>query len=156
MYVRVIVRQIDRTFLGYSVGLYLHQAHHYYSTTLSCYNKAMIEIYIPFTKYELHTISCLLGSWMPPFQPHFLPGGGSRRYLINHWFKRAKSDSGIRNTFTVHPFINLFVQFSTQQDDSIINKSSAVAEMGNRGHSRHGPKKRGGCCAPFAGSWDPV
>jgi len=23
------------------------------------------------------------------------------------------------------------------------NKSSAVAEMGNRGHNRHGPKRRG-------------
>jgi len=31
------------------------------------------------------------------------------------------------------------------------NKSSAVAEMGDRGHNRHGPKRRGGCCTPFAG-----
>ena len=30
------------------------------------------------------------------------------------------------------------------------NKSSAAAEMGDRGHNRHGPKM-GGCCAPFAG-----
>ena len=39
----------------------------------------------------------------------------------------------------------------------IENKSSEVAEMGDRGHNRHGPK-RGGCCAPFAGgrSWVPV
>jgi len=29
-------------------------------------------------------------------------------------------------------------------------KRSAVAEMGDRGHNRHGPK-RGGCCARFAG-----
>jgi len=28
-------------------------------------------------------------------------------------------------------------------------KSSAVAEMGDRGHNRH-RSKRGGCCAPFA------
>ena len=28
-------------------------------------------------------------------------------------------------------------------------KSSAVAEMGNRGHNRHGPKRGGGCCVPF-------
>ena len=33
-------------------------------------------------------------------------------------------------------------------------KSSAVAEMGD--HSRHGPKRGGGCCAPFTDSWDPV
>ena len=31
-----------------------------------------------------------------------------------------------------------------------VYKSSAVAEMGDRGHNKHGPK-RGGCCAPFAG-----
>jgi len=31
---------------------------------------------------------------------------------------------------------------------SKMNKSSAVAEMGDHGHNRHGPK-RGGCCAPF-------
>jgi len=37
------------------------------------------------------------------------------------------------------------------------NKSSAVAKMGDRGHNRHGPKRgAGGCCAPFAKSWDPV
>jgi len=29
--------------------------------------------------------------------------------------------------------------------------SSAVAEMGDRGHNRHGPKRGGGWCAPFPG-----
>jgi len=33
-------------------------------------------------------------------------------------------------------------------------KSSAVAEMGDRDHNRHGPN-RGGCCAPFAGGGMP-
>jgi len=33
-----------------------------------------------------------------------------------------------------------------------LNKSSAVAEMGDHGHNRHGPK-RGGCCAPFVEHW---
>jgi len=37
----------------------------------------------------------------------------------------------------------------------IVNKSSAVAEMGDRGHNRHAPK-RVGCCAPFADSCDRV
>ena len=37
----------------------------------------------------------------------------------------------------------------------ILNKSSAVAEMSDRGHNRHGPKK-GGYCAPFAGELGPV
>jgi len=35
-----------------------------------------------------------------------------------------------------------------------VYKSSAVAEMGDRGHNRHGPKG-GGCCAPFAERWEP-
>jgi len=34
---------------------------------------------------------------------------------------------------------------------SIYNKSSAVAEMGDRGHNRHGPK-RGGVLCPFRGA----
>ena len=33
----------------------------------------------------------------------------------------------------------------------VINKSSAVAEMGDRGHKRHGPK-RGGLLCPFRGN----
>ena len=33
---------------------------------------------------------------------------------------------------------------------AFFDKSSAAAEMGDRGHNRHGPK-RGGCYAPFAG-----
>jgi len=32
-----------------------------------------------------------------------------------------------------------------------VNKSSAVAEVGDLSHNRHGPKRVGGCCAPFAG-----
>ena len=35
------------------------------------------------------------------------------------------------------------------------NKSSAVAEMGDRGHNRHGPKRWGLLC-PFVQSWGPV
>ena len=35
------------------------------------------------------------------------------------------------------------------------NKSSPVAEMGDRGHNRHGPE-RGACCAPFSERWKPV
>jgi len=33
----------------------------------------------------------------------------------------------------------------------LCNKSSAVAEMGDRGHNRHGPK-RGGVLCPFRGA----
>jgi len=32
------------------------------------------------------------------------------------------------------------------------NKSSAVAEMGDRGHNRHGPKRGGGALCPFRGA----
>jgi len=39
----------------------------------------------------------------------------------------------------------------------LLNKSSAVAEKGDRGHNRHGPKGGGerGCCAPFAECQEP-
>jgi len=37
-----------------------------------------------------------------------------------------------------------------------MNKSSAVAEMGDRSHNRNGPKRRAGCCAPFAERWEPI
>jgi len=36
------------------------------------------------------------------------------------------------------------------------NKSSAVAEMGDRGHNTHGRKRGRGCCDAFADSWDNV
>jgi len=36
-----------------------------------------------------------------------------------------------------------------------VNKSSAVAEMGDRGHNRPGPK-RGGAVPLSQGSWVPV
>jgi len=35
------------------------------------------------------------------------------------------------------------------------NKCSAVPEMTDRGHNRHGPKRGKGCCAPFAGAGTP-
>jgi len=47
-----------------------------------------------------------------------------------------------------------FAVLQTGTHDYKHNKSSAVAEMGDRGHNRHGPKK-GGCHVPFAESWDP-
>ena len=37
-----------------------------------------------------------------------------------------------------------------------MNKSSAVAEMGDRGHNRHGPKRGRGAAVPISGSWDPI
>jgi len=38
---------------------------------------------------------------------------------------------------------------------AILNKSSAVAEMGDRSHNRHGPKK--GAAVPLSqGSWVPI
>jgi len=38
-----------------------------------------------------------------------------------------------------------------QHTDIDMNKSSAVSQMGDRGHNRHGPKRGGNSCAPFAG-----
>jgi len=43
------------------------------------------------------------------------------------------------------------LHFASSTTHAKCNKSSAVAEMGDRGHNRHGPK-RGGCCAPFHGA----
>jgi len=45
-------------------------------------------------------------------------------------------------------FISLTTTFDIAA--TFFSKSSAVAEMGDRDHNRHGPK-RGGCCTPFAG-----
>ena len=35
---------------------------------------------------------------------------------------------------------------SKMADDRNLDKSSAVAEMGDRGHNRHGPKRGGALC----------
>jgi len=35
-------------------------------------------------------------------------------------------------------------------------KSSAVAEMGDCGHNRHGPKSRAAAVPLFQGSWAPI
>jgi len=37
-----------------------------------------------------------------------------------------------------------------------MNKSSAVADMGHRGHNRHGPKREGTAVPLLQGSWVPV
>jgi len=47
-------------------------------------------------------------------------------------------------------WVNIF-----KTSSHICYESSAVAEMDDRGHNRHGPK-RGGCCAPFAELWEPI
>jgi len=39
---------------------------------------------------------------------------------------------------------------------AVFNKSTAVAETGDGGHNRHGPKRGGGCRVPFAESWNRV
>jgi len=45
--------------------------------------------------------------------------------------------------------------FPPKNVELMFYSSSAVAEMGDRGHNRHRPKE-GGCCAPFVESWDPI
>jgi len=46
------------------------------------------------------------------------------------------------------------MEYSIAEISYYLNKNSAVAEIGGRGHNRHGPKK-GGCYAPFAGDLGP-
>ena len=61
--------------------------------------------------------------------------------------------SEIKNSAVVDTLRNATTaSFRTDNDSHY--KSSAVAEMGDGGHNRHGPK-RGGCCAPFAGVGTP-
>jgi len=47
-----------------------------------------------------------------------------------------------------------FTFYEDRKGDTKSKKSSAVAEMGDRGHNRHGPKREG-CCALFAGAGTP-
>ena len=68
--------------------------------------------------------------------------------------------------FTTMRYINLrftYLQIDVdiQRSDSMgqsfwgdrLSKSSAVAEMSDRGHNRHGPKRGAGCCmCPFRGA----
>jgi len=73
-----------------------------------------------------------------------------------------------RTTFCGHDGVTLWAlriavelnvsggQVSGRVLNSTVYKSSAVAEMGDRRHNRHGPKRGGGCCAPFAERWEPV
>jgi len=35
-------------------------------------------------------------------------------------------------------------------------QQTAVAEMGDRGHNRHKPKRGRGCGTPFAERWEPL
>jgi len=42
-----------------------------------------------------------------------------------------------------------------KRDNAQLNKSSAVAEMGDRGHNRHGPNRGGGLLCPFCGELGP-
>jgi len=65
------------------------------------------------------------------------------------------------NTCTTRPhprwsIANTGAQLSAVCNACSLNKSSAVTEMGDRGHNRYGPKRGGGCCAPFAERWEPV
>ena len=62
----------------------------------------------------------------------------------------------VRCWFPTNSFLFLGYQFSFIMFAVLFgNKSSAVAQMGDRGHNRHGLKKTGGCCDPFAGAGTP-
>ena len=47
---------------------------------------------------------------------------------------------------------NTLLQNTFQNTAKKLNKSSAVAEMGDRGHNRHRPKRGGGVLCPFRGA----
>jgi len=50
----------------------------------------------------------------------------------------------------IHLAVLVELRLVTDTDRHTDNKSSAVAEMNDRGHNRHGPK-RGGLLCPFRG-----
>jgi len=51
----------------------------------------------------------------------------------------------------------LGILFDACAADPMYNKSSAVAEMGDHAHNRHGPKRGGPAVPPSQrGSWVPV
>ena len=56
---------------------------------------------------------------------------------------------------TKHRLFTKWMKSHNPNDEKKYNKSSAVAEMGDRGHNTHVPT-RGGCCTPFAERWEPV
>jgi len=64
---------------------------------------------------------------------------------LGYWTTRRYANSRIRQVVdqSTRGLVN------SRMTPIIENKSSAVADMGDRGHNRHG-RKRGGCCAPFA------
>ena len=59
-----------------------------------------------------------------------------------------------------HPIIckNRFCDFGLGMQEKCHknNKSLAVAEMGDRGHNEHGPKKGGAAVRLSRGSWVPI
>jgi len=70
------------------------------------------------------------------------PAAEAVEYHIKYSQRKISCDAASRqNYFTTSLFL-------------INDKSSAVAEMGNRGHNRHGPK-RGGQLCPFRGELGP-
>jgi len=76
-------------------------------------------------------------------------------FALSKTLSRNYGKSGYNSTSIISQIFTgqmLFLTFNQQYQSihtTLIYKSSAVAEMGDRSHNRHGPK-RGGCCAPFA------
>ena len=71
------------------------------------------------------------------------------------WLQKASINKVITKLHQwsfLYEFINLgflLLQQNHQYSVLSVNKSSAVAEMGDRGHNRHMGRKPAGCCAPF-------
>jgi len=117
--------------------------------------------------------------WDAP-EEEWLPGWRKRKNEIGNWFRR-EGDAAVPNWVTQYDFETHMLLIrgdvrrttdeynQTQSNDHaadytggrrnatsvtrcMVNKSSAVAEMGDRGHMG---QKEGGCCAPFAGAGTP-
>jgi len=66
-----------------------------------------------------------------------------------NWFRRFKDVNGKRSD---HSGVVLAQPVKLVYDvvEKKHNKSSAVAEMGDRGHNRYGPKRGGGAAVPLS------
>jgi len=81
-------------------------------------------------------------------------GNKKRRRRRNHSMKIYMACPITQGSHKKPQGKNIMSASDTQGSD--ICKSSAVAEMGNRGHNRHGPKRGRGAAVPISWSWDPI
>jgi len=101
---------------------------------------------------EDHTILHTPGGEVVTVQQFNLPDRSKNDIVFSHTAKMLVKHI----TPTGAKYVWCAVDIVTKKID-LTNKSSAVAEMGDRSHNIHRPKRGWGCCVPFCrGSWVPA